>query len=105
MADSNQFQSSSAGLGRGTVFSMRGLKDRIAHVTGGSRGIGAPIAIALAKAGADVAVNYRERAAAANAVCSEITRTTRKVLAAAAHARRLAMAANGDCSPSLGSDT
>lgn len=81
MADSNQFQSSSAGLGSGTVFSMRGLKDRIALVTGGSRGIGAAVAIALAKAGADVAVNYRERAVAANAVCSEITGTGRKAIA------------------------
>lgn len=81
MADSNQFQSSSAGLGGGTVFSMRGLKDRIALVTGESRGIGAAVAIALAKAGADVAVNYRERAAAANAVCSEITGTRRKAIA------------------------
>jgi 3-oxoacyl-[acyl-carrier protein] reductase len=49
---------------------MKDLKNRIALVTGGSRGIGA--AIALAKAGADVAVNYRERVDAANAVCSEI---------------------------------
>ena len=68
------------------MFSMRGLKDRIALVTGGSREIGAAVAIALAKAGADVAVNYRERAAAANAVCSEITGTGRKVLATAADA-------------------
>ncbi|MGA8436699.1 MAG: 3-oxoacyl-ACP reductase family protein [Candidatus Sulfotelmatobacter sp.] len=60
---------------------MRGLKDRIALVTGGSRGIGAAVAIALAKAGADVAVNYRERAVAANAVCSEITGTGRKAIA------------------------
>lgn len=42
-------------------------------MTGGSRGIGAGIAVALAQAGADVAVNYRERADAANAVCAEIT--------------------------------
>src|SRR6202795_601720 len=81
MADSNQFQSSSAGLGSGTVFSMAGLKDRIALVTGGSRGIGAAVAIALAKAGADVAVNYRERAEAANAVCREINGMGRKAIA------------------------
>ena len=50
-------------------------------VTGGSRGIGAAVAIALAKAGADVAVNYHERADAANAVCSEITGMGRRAIA------------------------
>jgi 3-oxoacyl-[acyl-carrier protein] reductase len=60
---------------------MKDLRGRIALVTGGSRGIGAAIAVALAKAGADVAVNYRERAEAANAVCGEITGMGRKAIA------------------------
>jgi 3-oxoacyl-[acyl-carrier protein] reductase len=60
---------------------MKDLKNRIALVTGGSRGIGAAVAIALAQAGADVAVNYRERADAANVVCSEITGMGRKAIA------------------------
>jgi 3-oxoacyl-[acyl-carrier protein] reductase len=60
---------------------MKDLKDRVALVTGGSRGIGAAVAIALAKAGADVAVNYRERADAANTVCAEITANGRKTIA------------------------
>lgn len=59
---------------------MEDLKNRIALVTGGSRGIGAGIAVALARAGADVAVNYRQRADAANTVCAEITALGRKAL-------------------------
>ena len=48
------------------------LNGHIALVTGGSRGIGAAIAAALAEAGAAVAVNYRERAPEAEAVVAKI---------------------------------
>jgi NAD(P)-dependent dehydrogenase (short-subunit alcohol dehydrogenase family) len=41
------------------------ITDKLAMVTGGSRGIGRAIAIALAQAGADVIVNYKEHRAAA----------------------------------------
>jgi 3-oxoacyl-[acyl-carrier protein] reductase len=61
--------------------SMENLKNRVALVTGGSRGIGAGIAVALAQAGADVAVNYRQRSDAANAVCAAITALERKAIA------------------------
>ena len=50
-------------------------------MTGGSRGIGAAVAIALARAGADIAVNYRERADAASAVCGEVIGLGRKAIA------------------------
>jgi 3-oxoacyl-[acyl-carrier protein] reductase len=53
-------------------------------VTGASRGIGAAIAIAFAEAGAAIAVNYRERAAEANAVVAEIKDIGGRAIAAAA---------------------
>jgi 3-oxoacyl-[acyl-carrier protein] reductase len=59
---------------------MKDLENRVALVTGGSRGIGLGIAIALARAGANVAVNYREKADAAKAVCSEIMGIGRKAI-------------------------
>ena len=56
------------------------LQGQIALVTGGSRGLGKAIAIALAQAGADVAVNYRERSDAAEEVANEIRRCDRRAL-------------------------
>lgn len=48
------------------------LKGKTALVTGGSRGIGRAAALALAQAGAAVAVCYKSRAADAESVCAEI---------------------------------
>ena len=48
------------------------LKGKIALVTGGSRGIGKAIAIALTGAGADIALTYKEQKEAANQVVFKV---------------------------------
>lgn len=51
---------------------MKSLQGKVALVTGASRGIGAEIALALARVGAKVVVNYVQNQSAADNVCAEI---------------------------------
>jgi 3-oxoacyl-[acyl-carrier protein] reductase len=60
--------------------SMR-LKDKVAVVTGGGRGIGRAAALAFAQEGAHVLVNYVSNSEAADEVVSQIEKLGRKALA------------------------
>jgi 3-oxoacyl-[acyl-carrier protein] reductase len=65
-----------------------GLRGHIALVTGGSRGIGAAVSRALADAGADIAVNYRERADEAKALSERLREAGAHVIAVQADVSR-----------------
>jgi len=65
-----------------------GLRGHIALVTGGSRGIGAAVSRALADAGADIAVNYRERADEAKALSERLREAGAHVIAVQADISR-----------------
>jgi 3-oxoacyl-[acyl-carrier protein] reductase len=63
---------------------MSRLKGRIALVTGGSRGIGAAVALRLARDGADVAITYAHSSEKARAVVDSIRAGGRRSIAIAA---------------------
>jgi hypothetical protein len=71
------------------------LSGKVALVTGASRGIGRASALALARAGADVAVNFHSREHEAKAVCLEIERCGRRSLAVQADVSVATSGANG----------
>ena len=68
---------------------MIDLTSKVALVTGGSRGIGRAIALQLAELGADVAINYRGNATAAQEVVDRITEKGRQAIAIQADVRDL----------------
>jgi 3-oxoacyl-[acyl-carrier protein] reductase len=57
------------------------LEGKAALVTGGSRGIGAAIAVRFAEQGADVAITYRQGAEAADGIAGRIRAMGRRALA------------------------
>ena len=60
---------------------MGALAGRRAFISGGSRGIGRAIALALAADGADVAINYRRDADAAGQTVADIEALGRRSIA------------------------
>ena len=71
---------------------IKPLKDKVAIVTGSSRGIGAEIARTLASAGAKVLVNYVVNRKAAEAVCADIAKAGGESLAVRADVSHSAQA-------------
>jgi 3-oxoacyl-[acyl-carrier protein] reductase len=63
---------------------LANLTGKVALVTGASRGIGRGVALALAEAGADVAVNYRSQEKPAQEVCEQIRALGRHAMAVGA---------------------
>jgi len=57
------------------------LAGRVALVTGSSRGIGREMAVAMARAGADIVINYSRSKDAADAAVAEIEKLGRRALA------------------------
>ncbi len=66
------------------------LSSKVALITGGSRGIGRACALALAEAGADVAVNYLKEEDSAREVCDRVNQSGHRCITIQADVSRSA---------------
>jgi NAD(P)-dependent dehydrogenase (short-subunit alcohol dehydrogenase family) len=83
-----------AGTQHLTIDSMWELNGRVALVTGASKGVGRGIALELARAGCEVAINYHSDQAGADATVAEIAALGRRAISIRAHVGR-----SGDVEP------
>jgi len=73
---------------------MHDLTDKVAVVTGGSRGIGKAIVLALAEAGADILLNYSRSDKAADQIKKQIESMGRKCVTVRANVGSFEQAQN-----------
>src|SRR3974390_3164227 len=82
------------GRARGNNLKIKSLLDKMAIVTGGTRGIGRAIVLAVCEEGADCAFTYARNRAAADALAEEVNRIGRKALPVQADAKDFEAAKN-----------
>ncbi len=85
-ADVAAFVAEQASQGRPEEMTMA-MAGQVAIVTGGSRGIGRAIALALADSGCDIVINYLHNAEAAALACEQITEKNQRAITVQADVR------------------